>query len=174
MKVAKPMQIEMPVLTKLKALQTKEISLICPTLMVDGICQSYPLLFEHMFTGMTPLSFWEQVSPNDPKLLSLLPNLEQIDRWQDKAIPVAIHGDGAVFTNRDSNTLLTVSVRSLLNEGFADSIIPLFSIPKAIRGAGDNDCVKMLWHFDAHFPIMHSVANTQIETPMDRIGQLAL
>ena len=76
MKLAKPMQIEVPVLSKLKALLPKEVSLFCPTLMVESIYQSYPLLFQHMFLGMTPLSFWEQVSPNDPKLLGLLPHLE--------------------------------------------------------------------------------------------------
>ena len=73
------------------------------------------------------------------------------ERWQDRAIPYILHGDGAVFTVKDGNTLMTVSMRSLLARRFQSTILPFFSIPKAVRADGDDDCVLIMWKMLAHF-----------------------
>eukprot|EP00969_Alexandrium_andersonii_P037238 1631548-Alexandrium_andersonii.AAC.1 len=65
-----------------------------------------------------------------------------------------LHGDGARFTEKNSNTLLTVSWKSLLVGNFDKGIIPAFSLPKAIRvpkDSGVEDPGLTLWRWCAHF-----------------------
>ena len=151
MRVAKPIEVEVPMNSKLLVVTPRQTSMISHTLMVDIIYRHYRNAFSHMFVGMPPRAFWDKVDPSDPKLLALGEDLAGRPGWQDKAIPYIIHGDGAVFTIKDSNTLMTVSMRSLLAKRFKHTILPCFSIPKAVRAGGEDDCVIILWKMLAHF-----------------------
>ena len=113
-----------------------------------------PNLSQHVQTymlGNGPRDFWDRVDPADPKLVCLEDRLRAKGDWRSKAIPYAIHGDGAVFTQKDSNSMLTVSIKSLLSQRFKLCILPIFSIAKAARAAGQDDAVGILWSFVAHF-----------------------
>ena len=151
MAVAKPIEITVPMKSKLNVVRPHPTSMISPTLFIESIYTKYPLVFEHMFTGMPPRTFWEKVDPSDPKFLSLGDELKGKQNWQDRAIPYIIHGDGAIFTAKDGNTLLTVSMRSLLAKRFKSTILPFFSIPKVVRADGDDDCVLVMWKMLVHF-----------------------
>ena len=54
--------------------------------------------------------------------------------WQDTTIPYMLHGDGAVFTFKNQQKLLSINVKSpVCDNRFSPHIIPLFSIVETVR-----------------------------------------
>ena len=71
--------------------------------------------------------------------------------WADRTYPYILHGDGAVFTKKDGNTLFTVSMRSLLANKFDMNVVPLFTVPKACRTTTDeHNTTDVLWEHVVH------------------------
>ena len=69
MSVAKTIEVDVPMKSKLLVVTPRQMSMISPTLMFDSIYRHYRNVFSHMFVGMSPRSFWDKIGPSDPKLL---------------------------------------------------------------------------------------------------------
>ena len=70
--------------------------------------------------------FWTDISPDDPRLHEFPAEGRRF------IVPLLIHGDGAVFAEKDS--LMVISMRSVLSEhSVGDSQLLLAAIPKSCR-----------------------------------------
>ena len=152
MHLAKPCPI--PVRIKLKDEQVvdRALDILPPTTFVESVYREFPSVFKRMY-GESPREFWDAISPRDPKLLAVEQHLVGIPDWRSRAIPYMLHGDGARFTERGSNSLLTISMKSLLAKGFDGAIVPLFTLPKRIRAptsAGNLETMDELWKWTIH------------------------
>ena len=98
---------------------------------LESLWQNKPDDFKTLF-GENPRSFWQQVSPDDPRL-PYMEDVTAIEAWQDKCYPIILHGDGGVYTKKNSSSILTVSIKSMLSRSFAGNVIPCFCLPKHIR-----------------------------------------
>ena len=59
--------------------------------------------------------------------------IREVPLLQENPIPIMIHGDGATFTEKNSNSLLSVQIKSLCSSGsFGLDMLPLFMIPKTV------------------------------------------
>ena len=105
---------------------------INPLAMIETYYQKYQSVFKQHVLGDGPRKFWDSVDPEDPKL-SLLAEMVASPDWKDRLIPFIIHGDGGKFTNKNQNSLMTVSMRSALVPGFHDAILPTFFLAKTCR-----------------------------------------
>ena len=152
MSVAKPISVEVPLLSKLKTVFDYKVDFIAPTLLMESIWSAYPDMFLEMF-GTNPKNFWQQVSPEDPKLKALqMEGLMDSSDWAETTYPYILHGDGAVFTKKNGNTLLTISMKSLITNKFGMSIVPLFTIPKICRTyTEEHNTTNALWAYVVHF-----------------------
>ena len=62
-----------------------------------------------------------------------LQDITSIPGWKDTTYPIILHGDGGVYTKKNSSSILTISIKSMLSKNFAGNIIPCFCLPKHIR-----------------------------------------
>ncbi|CAK0805059.1 unnamed protein product [Prorocentrum cordatum] len=98
--------------------------------------------------GKNPRKFWDNVPPDDPKLSAVSELFSDRPNWRDNTWPLVLHSDGGRFTNKNSDSLLSVQFKSLLAEGFGMSIFPIFCIAKS---ACDTHTNSMLWEAAAHY-----------------------
>ena len=98
-----------------------------PTGLVQNIWTHYPTLFPQIF-GADPRAFWAKVDPQDPKL-KRLGTMTQEPNWMDVYLPYVVHGDGARFTTKGSQSLLTVQWKPLLGLSYDCSISPASQYP---------------------------------------------
>jgi hypothetical protein len=115
-------------------------------------CEVVEQIFEHQrdFFEATLAhnvrAFWDSLDENDPRLYNH--PMKANPDWKGRAIPIALHGDGASFVKKNHNSLLVVSWRSLLNTMFGIGPFFLFALPKSVRAhlATDGlDSVHALW-----------------------------
>ena len=83
-------------------------------------------------SGSNPRSFWDKVSPDDPRL-TYMQDITCLEGWKEVCWPIIIHGDGGVYTKNNASSILTVSIKSMLSKGFSGNVIPCFCLPKHIR-----------------------------------------
>ena len=153
MLLPKPLEVDCHTYSKGLEIEQSKLNLIVPSELVDCLYNNYPAAFGSLF-GTAPRGFWDQINPADPKLVLLEQSLGMLENWKDVAIPYILHGDGARFTDKNSNSLLTVSFRSLLVDSFENAILPVFSLPKSTRvpkDSGVEDAGKTLWRYTTHF-----------------------
>lgn len=87
--------------------------------------------------------FWSKVKADDPKLTR---HITCRPGWQQKTIPLLIHGDGAAYQDRDS--LLTVSFSGLLKQGSTDECnLFLASFPKSATAKGADGTWNTIWQW---------------------------
>ena len=77
--------------------------------------------------------FWDNMRPDDPKFKGMC-EIMALPNWQSFTIPLIVHGDGAVFTVKHEQKLLTFSVRSLISSSeFKPRIVPMMSLVDGVR-----------------------------------------
>ena len=135
--MAKPLQLQLPMKTKTEeVLHDATLLFLNPLSVMQRIHEFNPMVFKNMFAYDLP-GFWSGVSENDPRWAAVS-WIQDVPLWQEKAIPIMIHGDGARFTEKNSNTLLCVQMKSMSTSGtFGLDILPFFSLPKAVRHTED-------------------------------------
>eukprot|EP00974_Lingulodinium_polyedra_P038396 3679008-Lingulodinium_polyedra.AAC.1 len=106
MLLPKPLEVDCHIYTKGQEIEDSKLSLVVPSEFVDCMYNMFPDRFGSLF-GTNPREFWDQVNPADPKLVLLEQSLGALENWKDVAIPYILHGDGARFTDKNSNSLLT-------------------------------------------------------------------
>ena len=119
-------------------------SILSPLDVMESIWKSHPAQFERFFVPTSPRSFWDQVHPDDPRLV-LLDDLRRRPNWKDKAIPFALHGDGAQFTKKNSNSLQCAQWKSMLTENSENCIFRSSASPKIARSMWKMGLVKTRW-----------------------------
>ena len=87
----------------------------------------------HDMIGSNPREFWSKVRADDPKLLAL-GTLCDIVGWEDITYPMIVHGDGARFTTKNSNSLVSVQVKSVLSKSNFDIDMLPFSVAQSCSG----------------------------------------
>ena len=137
--VPKPYELSIPVSNKRKEIIWAHTSILPLTALVDCLWSKYHGVFVRMF-GNSPRIFWNSVSPDDPKLKRLRVMTEVLG-WQDIYYPYLIHGDAGRFTNKNSNSLMVVSVKGLLGTKFDLGVVPLFALPKSAGASVEIDGV---------------------------------
>ena len=141
---------------------------INPMAVLETVFQNYPTAFDD-YVGTGFEEFWNQVRPDDPKLINIQADMARIPDWKKKAMPYLIHGDGAVFTTT-KESLVCVSMKCLLAQSFAGSMLPLMC---QVKGACTNlsefthDTMIELWSLIVHFLIY---AYQGIHAPKDEGG----
>ena len=98
---------------------------------MESLWQKKPGDFVEIF-GKDPQKFWQQVSPDDPRL-TYMEDITSIEGWEEMSYPIILHGDGGVYTKKNSSSILTVSIKSMLTRAFSGNVIPCFCLPKHIR-----------------------------------------
>ena len=103
------------------------------------------------YVGKDLESFWNRVKDDDPRLLPLGDLMEQAD-WKSKAIPYMLHGDGARYTNKNSDSLLSIQWQPYLcKNGFSAGIVPIFAVTKQARGTADGvESSDVCWRDAVH------------------------
>ena len=142
---------EVPIV-KLGRILLSSQAVLSPIQIVEMMCKDYRFIFSDVF-GLGCLErFWQQIDPNDPKLIDH-PMLRLPD-WQKRAIPIMVHGDGASFTSDSKNSLMVTSWRPLLNEHFDFGTFLLFVLPRVVKASGHKHGVDShweMWSLVVHF-----------------------
>ena len=145
-----------------------------PCTLLHTLYTSYRSEFEKMVVSIPPRQFWNQVDPRDPKFARLASMLA-IPDWRDRAVPYLLHGDGAVFTKKNQNSLLGVQFSSLLADKTAPiNIFPLFAVAKECRttiafGDGEScETLGPLWDAAIHY--LNALYNG-LHEKVDQLGQ---
>ena len=134
MKLPKTLRIQIHLKKPRTTLVTeKGHTMINPLEFVDALFDQYPEVFSAML-GRNTKYFWDQVDPNDPKF-DKLADMRARPNWQDKAVPIVLHGDSVQFTTKNKNSLYSIQWKSLLAYGFDLATMLLSCIPKCIRAS---------------------------------------
>ena len=91
-------------------------------------------------------SFWNQVRPDDPRLINN-PITAQLD-WKRRAVPLVLHGDGASFTMKN-NKLLAISFGFLLGAGWSwrsSFLVACFTTINRTYASRHGGLPKDTWH----------------------------
>lgn len=150
--MCKPLQLRAPVLdANSTRILLSQQSIVNPIQVVEMIYKSFHAQFRELF-GVDRLSdFWGAVPADDPKLVGH-PMLG-FENWQQRAIPIVLHGDGAKFTVDHRNSLMVTSWRPLLCKNFEFGTFYLWSLPKLIAAKGRHhgvDTHRELWKHCVH------------------------
>ena len=115
------------------------VPVLHPHALFDALYHNFQPLFMRMIDGGVQ-SFWDQVSPDDPKIIGH-PMLEK-PGWRQRAVPIILHGDGVQFTQR-GNSLMTIQWKFLQNVEWGwDSCFHIADFPKMCVAA---DTWDNLW-----------------------------
>lgn len=82
---------------------------------------------KHMWNqvfGTRPRDFWARVPRDDPKFIALTELMSGSEGWEDYTYPLVLHGDGARFTNKNSDSLISLQWKSLLSSSFGVGNFP--------------------------------------------------
>ena len=116
---------------------------------VEAMFNEHREQWDAMF-GVNPRSFWDQVSPNDPRL-PFMGDLTGEAGWEDRTWPCILHGDGGVYTRKTEDSVLCISMKSMLNDRFGKDILPLIVLPKHMRCRDDgHNTADELWKALVH------------------------
>ena len=153
MVVPKPLKVQITMQDKLDRIKDDTPTLFLnPLAIMQSIYDFHIDKFRSMFATNLP-GFWNSVSDTDPRWTAM-GWIKDMSLWQQRAIPIVIHGDGATFTEKNSNSLLAVQIKSLCSSGtFGLDILPLFAIPKTVRHIheGVDATTPKLWQYMVHF-----------------------
>ena len=105
MDLPEPVQLRIPYIDKDNALGWAVVPIVMPSQLCRGLYHKYPEHFQSLLGGGLQ-NFWEQVDPQDPKLLGH-PMLAK-PNWKQCAIPLVLHGDGVMFVKQTGNTLMVL------------------------------------------------------------------
>ena len=111
----KPLPFTVPILDQEK-IQLSKQCIVSPIQIVEHMFKGHNQLFHETFGTGKLDDFWNNVCPDDPKLIDH-PMLAVKD-WKSRAIPIVVHGDYGRFTRNSQNSLMVASWRPLLNEDF--------------------------------------------------------
>ena len=104
-----------------------DISIFLPHEWMHHLSYNHPAEFERYFNPSRISHFWRGCDRGNPKLWRH-PVLAVRD-WQNRAIPLLVHGDAASFCNRDS--LMSYSMKGLLTESPSSNHLLLACFPKS-------------------------------------------
>ena len=97
---------------------------------------AHPAVMESVFGISKVRAFWDAADPLDPKFQEN--EMLNIPRWQDRCIPLLLHGDGGEFSDTDS--LMTISSKALTTSGTtAECQLALACLPKSCRAKNGKD-----------------------------------
>eukprot|EP00974_Lingulodinium_polyedra_P068369 6620266-Lingulodinium_polyedra.AAC.2 len=143
--IPRPLMVEISVLNRLKVAHSHMQSMLNLPCLFNSLWAHHNAKFHQIFGANELQSFWSRVSPGDPKLAKL-GQMTKRPAWQKCFIPYLLHGDGARFTNKNSESLYSVQVKPLLGHGFDFNIFPLFCITKSVKVATSNyNTMDDLW-----------------------------
>lgn len=89
-----------------------EIPVLPPHLLLPAIAAHHPEVWQRLVDADRTRRFWENLHPDDPKLREH-PMLRK-PRWQERAIPLTLHGDSIELTKTKPIVSLTVISLSLM------------------------------------------------------------
>ena len=128
------------------------IPIMLPSVVLETLWRYHPNLFSK-FIGPGLPKFWGTIKDGDPRLW--MNPMTRIADWQQKFIPLILHGDGVRFTMRGNN-LLCVQFAGLLSVGFSWlDIWHIVNFPKSCRTYAtdhgpSNDTWQRIWAFIHH------------------------
>ena len=138
------MSLTCPLLTKDQTRRDQEQLMLSPLCVMQSIYDCCPALMPQIFGDIE--SFWRNVRADDPKWHAH-PNLREVERYQQRAVPIVLHGDGATFTTRGEHSMFSVSWRGLLSPRFKGWVFPIWSQVKAASTPeADIICWRRLSH----------------------------
>ena len=94
-----PTSFEIPIQDKYGELDYAETSVLLPSDVCRDLFHKHRVHFDILTSGLA--HFWKQIRPDDPKLIGH-PMLQK-PQWQERAIPLAFHGDGVQFVKDPGN-----------------------------------------------------------------------
>ena len=153
MRFPSPLVIEIPMLQKSKIVQWQPQLVVNPLEIFEHMWRSHRRTLQQIL-GSNPREFWTKVRHDDPKLLAL-GDIRDVAGWEEVTYPIVLHGDGARFTTKNGNSLLSVQMKSLLSAGNFDiEMVPFFCLPKAVRVFKNSrnafDSLEELWRLVVH------------------------
>ena len=128
---------------KSNAVDVGQVPMKLPAQWMEMLC-CRSLLFDSMFgTERSLKEFWQQARPEQDPRLRDSPLLKKRN-WQQRCVPLLLHGDAASFQNYDS--LMTISFRGLLSAqaGMQDHLW-ICSFPKSVTAPGEEGTMHALW-----------------------------
>ena len=117
--------------------------LLNPTQLVETVWQKYPEQWEQLI-GSDPEGFWNSLRPDDPKL-DALGGLRETPGWEACSYPFILHGDGGCYSRKTQESILIVSIKSMLTETFQENLIPAFVLPKGVRRKAGDATAEEMW-----------------------------
>jgi hypothetical protein len=109
-----------------RSLTQVQFSMMLPHDWVHYLGTFHPAHFQELFVPEMVTAFWEKQSLENPKFFQN--ELLDTPGWQQKAIPLLLHGDAAAFSSRDS--LLSYSMKGLFSAS-SDAHLLLAAFPKS-------------------------------------------
>ena len=131
MSVPKPMSLTVRMKDKALKVSPHDLSILSPFELISSIYQHWNALFPQVFGTDRLREFWRQVKPGDPRLSSM-GDLMRLPNWQEKVVPIVVHGDGAPFNKRGQLSLISLQWRPLLALDFM-WLFPFFMLVSSAR-----------------------------------------
>ena len=87
--------------------------------------------------------------PGDPKLIKLDRDMraEGDAEWRNHTVPLMVHGDGGMFSRKNSDSLVSVQFKSWLAATFRTFIFPIWAV---VKSASTLECRLTLWQETVH------------------------
>ena len=117
--------------------------MLLPSHLFQCLSEGFPEVFGDLMNNAR--EFWSSLRPDDPKLFQH-PLHHWHPGWQDRTMPLALHGDAGTYT-RVGESVIVVSWASVLQRADTwDTMFLIFAIPKsAVCREGGHDTLHTLF-----------------------------
>ena len=111
-----------------------DMKIISPIHVADYTFRTNKKAFGAMWGTSTACSrWWAKMRTDDPKFAAM-GDIMALPNWQRFTVPLIVHGDGAVFTTKHEQKLLTFSTKSLIaTSDIKPRIVPMMSLVDSAR-----------------------------------------
>eukprot|EP00974_Lingulodinium_polyedra_P055889 5374491-Lingulodinium_polyedra.AAC.1 len=144
MQLPKPFVARVPMVNRSGKKTMVDHFMIAPNELIHSLYSKFMHQFRNLF-GTRPQDFWAKVPRDDPKYTHLQRQMQDEPGWEERTFPYVLHGDGARFTNKGGESMLSVQFKSLLAGPFEHAILPIFCCPKSCRDG--EETLRVLWTY---------------------------
>ena len=105
--IPKPLMLKVLYLDRAKEIFYDSLSILSPFDFIQFVWDKHRNIFFDVF-GRNPRSFWDQVSPDDPRLAWLPDHIISRSDWKDHTWPIILHGDSAPYNKKGAASLISL------------------------------------------------------------------